>query len=50
MSKSPSRRPVRLQGKLKNEREKNLHIPRVLLHFAIFHCTSLQPMLMADLR
>jgi hypothetical protein len=44
ISKSPSRRLVRLQGKLKpTEKENNLRICKFFLYFSLFHCASRQP-------
>jgi hypothetical protein len=50
MSKSPSRRLVRLQGNLKlTGKENNRHIYKFLLYFSKCQCTSHQPISVADL-
>jgi hypothetical protein len=49
MSKSPVRHLVRVQGKIKLKKKKDLHISRLLLYFSIFKCNSRQPISVAAL-
>jgi hypothetical protein len=50
MSKFSSRLLVRVQGKLKLQQKKYIHILEVLLYFSIFKYDSRQPISVADLR